>query len=87
MTPSEKLVSLTMAQRAAFSRLIKLGSNPYGWSALDLGTAGRTMLALSEAGLVIGGNVYGGRTNTYIASHLGEDVGSLLALSDRSREA
>lgn len=61
---------LSEAQRRTIVKIVDLGSNPYGWSARDLGTSGRTMFDLWGAGLVIGGNVYGS-ARTYIISDIG----------------
>ena len=58
-------LGLTAPQREALSQMFKVGNNPYGWSASDIGAAGRTMASLEQKGYVIGGHVYGGPTKTY----------------------
>lgn len=75
---------MTEPQKVALARMLRLGSNPYGWSASDLLAAGRTMQWLWENGFVSGGNIYGWRTRTYILTERGRAVA--IATETRSAE-
>lgn len=64
---------LNETQRRALNRLAELGSNPYGWTAGQLGSSGQTLSALCSMGLAYGGNIYGGRVRSYIIQDRGRE--------------
>ncbi|MCB4860808.1 hypothetical protein K7W03_14530 [Sphingobium sp. PNB] len=65
MDGKEQVSRLTTSQRAALIKMFKIGNNPYGWAAADIGAAGRTMASLEQAGYLVGGNMYGSKQRTY----------------------